>query len=271
MFAHSPKTAHLLLSMMIFSLGAVGCGSTSSSTGGFLSGSGTSASSPAASSSPVAARNLIVYASQGKLIQVDRQGANPRALTSGFEDSDPFFEPSGKNLVFCRRSPSGKQDIYRSAPDGSNPVNLTGKLTFDCFAPYYAWDGSFIVFSGRFADGDRDLYRMNPDGSDVRHLTQGVEIDSEPAFSPDGREVVFERATAGGKSKICRLDLADGKVTDLTTGTFSDRLPSFCPPADQNFLPVHPQSAQAVQCPGCQYAKCRAGPGWQAVGSGQAG
>ncbi len=172
-------------------------------------------------------RGALIYSSGGSLIRIDHDGGNARVLTSGFQDSKPFFHPLGLNVLFCRRVAGAKQDIYVMAPDGSGAANLTANLPGDSDSPAYAWDGSFILFSN-----GADLYIMNPDGTNRRPLTTGNHLDTHPAVSPDHRSVVFERATGDGHSKICKVTLADGQVVDLTSGEFLDLMPSYCPPGD---------------------------------------
>ncbi|MBT9589098.1 PD40 domain-containing protein [bacterium] len=214
-------------------LGAFGCASSSSNDG--LSSLSGAASNPLglASVIPRSAQGALVFASQGSLMRVDRNGRNLQALTSGFVDSEPFFHPRGLSIVFSRRlAAGGKQHIYSIRPDGSNPIDLTPDLSSDAFSPYFAWDGSFIVFSVQVGDNDQDLFMMSPDGSGRQRLTQGADNDGHPAVSSDSKSVVFERDTGGGHSKICKLTLDSGLIQDLTSGNSSDRTPTYLPPGN---------------------------------------
>jgi len=227
------RTNSLAALILLAGLGTIGC-TTSDSTVGFNGGSSppNSGNPGLGTVVPRAAAGALVFAANGGLQRVDRNGSNPQTLTSGFNDSEPSFHPGGLNVVFSReRSAGGKQHIFSIAPDGSNPIDLTPDLVGDAFSPYYAWDGAFILFALRTGDSDQRIFVMNPDGSGRRELTSGG-FDGHPAASGDGKFVVFERETSGGHAKICRLSLESGVINDLSSGNFSDRTPSYCPPSD---------------------------------------
>jgi TolB protein len=118
-----------------------------------------------------------------------------------------FYYPDGKHLLYasthlggtpCPPPPSMAQgyvwavydtyDIFRTDPDGSNPVRLTSTPGYDAEATI-AKDGRVVFTSVR--DGDMEIYSMNGDGSDVRRLTNLPGPDGGAFFSPDGSQIVF--------------------------------------------------------------------------------
>ena len=118
-----------------------------------------------------------------------------------------FYYPDGKHLLYasthlggtsCPPPPSmangyvwavyDTYDIFRTDPDGSNPVRLTSTPGYDAEATI-AKDGRIVFTSLR--DGDMEIYSMNGDGSDVRRLTNLPGADGGAFFSPDGSQLVF--------------------------------------------------------------------------------
>lgn len=118
-----------------------------------------------------------------------------------------YYYPSGKELLYasthgaspeCPPKPSfargyvwpiyDSYDIYRAAPDGSNPTPLTKTPGYDAEATI-APDGLIAFTSLR--DGDMEIYSMKSDGSDVRRLTNRVGPDGGPFFSWDGQMIAF--------------------------------------------------------------------------------
>lgn len=118
-----------------------------------------------------------------------------------------FYYPDGKHLLYASTHLGGTQcppapsmangyvwavydtyDIFRTDPDGSNPVRLTNTPGYDAEATI-AKDGRVVFTSVR--DGDMEIYTMNGDGGDVRRLTNLPGPDGGAFFSPDGSQIVF--------------------------------------------------------------------------------
>lgn len=102
-------------------------------------------------------------------------------LTSGPDDNDPAFSPSGNQLAFDRTT-MGTSTIFIARADGSDARPLV-----EGSEPAFSPDGRKLVFArptGLFVTGAQP-------GSAVRRLTSHPE-DSEPSWGPNG-EIVFER------------------------------------------------------------------------------
>lgn len=66
-------------------------------------------------------------------------------------------------------------------------------------------------------DGTRDLYRVSVDGGDVTRLTRGLDVWSQPGWSPDAGNIVFSAVTAGvHEVYVMRSDGAN--LSKLTNG-----------------------------------------------------
>lgn len=84
-------------------------------------------------------------------------------------------------------------------------------------------DAAFAGRNGRIAfssyrEGQQDIYTMLPDGGGVRNLTDDVEPDFQPAWSPDGEAIAFVSLHVGTSrsSQIYTMNPRGGDRTRLT-------------------------------------------------------
>ena len=73
-----------------------------------------------------------------------------------------------------------------------------------------------------------DIFTMNADGSDVRRLTDNLDQDKTPAWSPDGRRIAFTSDRDGNNEIYVMNDDGTG-VTRLTNSPAFDWEPSWSP------------------------------------------
>jgi Tol biopolymer transport system component len=142
-----------------------------------------------------------------QIFTMNVDGSNKKQLSQGGRTTCGYFFPDGQSIVYasthlgsaeCPPRPSYARgyvwpiydtyDIFRAAPDGSNPRRLTNSPGYDAEATIGP-DGRIVFTSVR--DGDMEIYSMNGDGSDVRRLTNRPGPDGGPWFSPDGEQIVF--------------------------------------------------------------------------------
>jgi Tol biopolymer transport system component len=119
-----------------------------------------------------------------------------------------YFMPGDKSVIYasthlggaaCPAKPDRSQgyvwplydtyDIFRTDPDGKNPVRLTDAKGYDAEATVCGRDGSIVFTSVR--DGDIDLYRMDADGKNVRRLTSTPGYDGGAFFNADCSKIVW--------------------------------------------------------------------------------
>src|SRR5687768_14986480 len=150
-----------------------------------------------------------------QIFTMNIDGSNKKQLSKGGRTTCGYFFPDGKSIVYasthlgsadCPPRPSYERgyvwpiydayDIYRAAPDGSNPLRLTSTPGYDAEATIGP-DGRIVFTSTR--DGDMEIYSMNADGSGVRRLTNRPGPDGGPFFSRDGKQIVFRGRTSEGK------------------------------------------------------------------------
>jgi len=120
-------------------------------------------------------------------------GTPSRIVASTREDSGPAFSPDGNRLVFSSDR-AGSSEIYISAADGSNPVQLTSMRTTG--SPAWSADGKQIAFDSR-ANGQGDIYLISAEGGSPRRLTKGPDDSEVPTWSRDGCWIYFTLVAPG--------------------------------------------------------------------------
>jgi Tol biopolymer transport system component len=63
-------------------------------------------------------------------------------------------------------------------------------------------------------DGNWEIYRIQPDGSGLTRLTDDLELDGDPSWSPDGRQIAF-RSRRDGSSDIFLMGADGANPTNL--------------------------------------------------------
>lgn len=110
-----------------------------------------------------------------------------------------------------------------SAQDADKKKNknlpLESGRTFDFDLREGSWialdvspDGKSIVF-----DFLGDLYTLPIKGGDATQLTEGMQFDAQPRFSPDGKKVIFISDESGGEN-VWTINLSDKEKKQITKG-----------------------------------------------------
>ncbi len=180
---------------------------------------------------------------------MDADGGNQRRLTN-HPDNDwfPSWSPDGKRIVFFSNRDGhvirggSAYEIYVMDADGGNPQNLTNDLNDDR-SPSWSPDGKRIVFvSDRdgFKNDDGvitdEIYVMDADGSNPQNLTNDLNDDRSPSWSPDGKRIAFVsqreghfKGAAGITDEIYVMDADGGNQQRLTENHKNDWFPSWSP------------------------------------------
>jgi Tol biopolymer transport system component len=150
--------------------------------------------------------------------------------------SATFSGPNGQ-ITFGLFNPAiGDDQIWKSNPDGSHPVQLT---TVPSEQSDWSPDGSRIAFD--FFDGQNvQIATMDTDGQDTLQLTTDETVfHGEPAYSPDGSRIAFEGDPVDAPDGIFLMDASNGQeVTRITSNPYPgehafDETPSFSPDGTQ--------------------------------------
>ncbi len=138
----------------------------------------------------------IAFVRSGDVFSVRADGSGLRRLTSGTEiDSAPTVSPSGKLVLFERRSADGAPaDLYAVNSLGGGARAVTSTPEDDHEASFSA-DGRLIVFVRSAGTAD-DLYSVRPSGARAARLTRTGRVDEfSPRYFAGG--IVFSRGESG--------------------------------------------------------------------------
>lgn len=165
------------------------------------------------------AATRILYESGGRIWQIDSDGENPVALSSGGTTMSPAWHPKATHIAYMAFSGSGTQIIVREAGGAVRTLRTPGGLNT---TPVFSPDGNTLLYAHASESG-ADLYAINAFGSDApRRVTVGRGSDNtQPTFSPDGRRIAFTSSRLGHPEVY--ISDADGTNADLLTVNFGDQ------------------------------------------------
>ena len=184
---------------------------------------------------------------------MDNDGGNQRNLTNNpADDRFPSWSADGTRIVFMSdrdgHVPKGgvlpNFEIYVMDADGGNQQNLTNHPSHD-ISPAWAPDGKRIAFTS-YRDGHvhaihgwptAEIYVMDADGGNPQNLTNDLNDDRFPSWSPDGKRIVFSSERDGHfigdfeitSSEIYVMDADGGNQQRLTENRKNDWHPSWSP------------------------------------------
>lgn len=190
----------------------------------------------------------IVFELLGDLYAMSAGGGKARPIATGMAfDSQPVFSPDGRRIVFLSDR-SGSDNIWTSAPDGSDPRPVT-RLREDALfiSPAWSADGRTIYVSRHRIEYDAiELLAVDVATGAITVLVPaggpGNDSSLGAAASRDGRWLYYAARVGDPHSEppgyvIRRRDLATGATEtivspprsyrpDLVLGTFFRPLPS---------------------------------------------
>ena len=148
----------------------------------------------------------------------DRQSP-ARVAASTRQDSDPAFSADGTRIAFSSDR-SGSFEIYVSASDGSDPVQLTSMKAPHTGTPVWSPDGKQLAFDSRL-EGQSDIFVISVEGGSPRRLTSERYDSVLPSFSKDGRWIYFS-SDRPGTAQIWKVPVEGGNALQVTkNGGFS--------------------------------------------------
>jgi TolB protein len=166
-------------------------------------------------------------------------------LTHGGSNSEAYFSPDGRELIFQATRPgeSACDQIFVMGIDGSDLRRVSTGLGRTTCGYFIAGTDRIVYSSTHEVDPacpvppDRsrgyvwpllpyDIYTARADGSDLRKLTDGGGYDAEATLSNDGRRVVFT-SHRDGDVNIFVMDVDGGNLRQLTDEPGYDGGPFF--------------------------------------------
>jgi TolB protein len=152
----------------------------------------------AALGTPGIAATRILFVKDGKVYQIDQDGAGDKLVSSTDRQAmSPAWSEDGEHFSYMEFQ-AGKGWLYVQdmATGKRAPVPTTG--TALDFTPAFAPDGQTLAFSRATEEGT-DVYTINlKNGCCLRRLTVGRFSDNlSPTFSPDGQRIAFVSTRPG--------------------------------------------------------------------------
>jgi TolB protein len=105
------------------------------------------------------------------------------------------WSPDGLHMVYRRKFPPYRSQIFIADADGKHPRNISNDDAYDGW-PSWSPDGRAIVFASNRLESQRAslneaIFLMAADGSRVRLLARTSGRNTEPRFAPGGKTVYF--------------------------------------------------------------------------------
>jgi TolB protein len=130
---------------------------------------------------------------KGSIYVAGVDGTGLRRLTSGSDDRQPNWSPTGDRIVFQRRE-GEVWDAWTVRPDAAGLRNVTRTRRYSETDIAWAPDGERLVFStDEFRGQIAAVAVMDVDGGQRTRVTRAAGwYDGAPSWSPDGTTIAFE-------------------------------------------------------------------------------
>ncbi|HUS12459.1 MAG TPA: PKD domain-containing protein, partial [Pyrinomonadaceae bacterium] len=180
-------------------------------------------------------------------------------------DTQPSWSPNGSQIVFAsERDHAGTPGIYVMNANGSNQIRLTFTYTpFKDEQAVWSRDGMKLAFvstrdsvveTWQETDDDggliqksaihtnKEIYLMNADGSNQVRLTNTLENDDSPFWSPDSTKIVFrserERDAFDPTPQLWTMNADGTNQAAIAGNVFGDSSPGWTTSATGNQSPI---------------------------------
>jgi TolB protein len=164
-----------------------------------------------------------------KLMIMDQDGANVRALTNGRAlVLTPRFSPTSQEITYMSYA-GGKPRVYLFNLQTGQRENV-GVFPNMSFSPRFGPRGRRVVMSLQ-EGANSDIFSMDLQTRSVLRLTNTQAIDTAPSFSPDGRSIAFE-SDRGGQQQIYVMSANGGNPHRISFGPGRYSTPVWSPRGD---------------------------------------
>jgi Tol biopolymer transport system component/DNA-binding winged helix-turn-helix (wHTH) protein len=151
--------------------------------------------------------HLLVMASQprAELVRYDAVLRQFVPFLGGISAGNVEASHDGVSYVYVRYP---EETLWRSAPDGTEAVQLTGP-TLRASLPHWSADGKQIAFAGMRQGKPWSIFMVPAQGGPAEQLTTGSVSDLDPTWSPDGKSLAFGQIRSDGNQLVYSLQLLD--------------------------------------------------------------
>jgi len=152
----------------------------------------------AAVGTPGIAATRILFVKDGKVYQIDQDGADQKLVSSTDRQAmSPAWSHDGQHFAYMEFQ-AGKGWLYLQEMTGGKRIAVSTTGSALDFTPAFSPDGQTLAFSRATEDGT-DLYTINvKNNCCLRRLTVGRFSDNlSPTFSPDGQRIAFVSTRPG--------------------------------------------------------------------------
>lgn len=165
-----------------------------------------------------------------RLMVMDQDGANVRALTSGdMSVVAPRYSPAGQKIAFMAQA-SGQQPRVQMIDLETGTRQTVGNFASMSASPRFSPDGRRLVMSVQ-QGGNADIVTVDLASKAQTPITQGLAIDTSPTYSPDGSQIVFE-SDRGGSQQIYVMGADGSNAHRISFGDGSASQPAWSPRGD---------------------------------------
>jgi Tol biopolymer transport system component len=169
-----------------------------------------------------------------EIFSMDPSGENIVQLTDNlFPDGRASWSANGQHIAFA--AGTGAKDIYVMNANGKGLINITNTPDVDEDWPEWSVKGNKLIFSGN-ATGNHEIYSFDPDEGIMIQLTNRIQDDKWPTYSPDGSRIAFQSdmGTSDGRTEIFVMNAdGSGDPVRLTNHAGFDQMPTWSPDGSQ--------------------------------------